>query len=160
MLRACRRVLRPGGSMAYFNIFVTPDLPERAYRRALRRGPSAVSARQLPQAELLRRAGFLLEDELDVTAEFLETARAWYGGRQQRAAALKEADGEAEFGRRQSDSRLQIEAIEEGLLRRALFLARPATRSLSTSAAKSRGPSRTCVMPFRRTRPRIRCAAR
>ena len=125
MLRACKRVLRPDGRMAYYNIFVPPGLPQHLYRRALRSGPSAVGSRGIPQVELLARAGFKLVLEADLTTDFLVCARDWYEGRQRREAELRASFGDAWFEDRQADSRAMIPAIEEGLLRRSLFVATP-----------------------------------
>ena len=123
MLRACRRVLRPGGRIAYYNIFVAPGLPERLYRRALRAGPPAVASRGISQHDLLLRAGFRSIQETDLTAEFLTTARAWYEGRQKMEPELRESFGDSWFEERQADSCAMIPAIEDGLLRRSLFVA-------------------------------------
>jgi hypothetical protein len=111
--------------MAYYNIFVPPGLPKRLYRRALRAGPSAVSSRGISQAELLARAGFRSVKEIDLTAEFIVCARAWYEGREAREPELRATFGDTWFEDRQADSRAMIPAIEEGLLRRSLFVAMP-----------------------------------
>ena len=109
--------------MAYYNIFVPPGLPEHLHRRALRAGPSAVSSRGIPQLELLARAGFESVEETDLTDEFLTAARAWYEGRQARQSELRATFGDPWFDDRQADSRAMIPAIEQGLLRRSLFVA-------------------------------------
>ncbi len=123
MLRACRRLLRPGGRIAFCTIFISPGLSEPDYRRAARAGPTAVTSRRREQAELLRLAGFVQIRETDLTADFLRTARAWYQARQRYAAPLIESEGEASFKERQDDSLAQLRGIEAGLLRRSLFVA-------------------------------------
>ena len=122
MLRACKRLLRPAGRIAFYTIFIAPGLSEAAYRRAARAGPSAVTSRRREQVDLLRSAGFAAVREIDVTEAFLRSTQAWYQGRDRYAAQLAEAEGEASFRERQRDYRLQARAIEAGLLRRALFL--------------------------------------
>ncbi|HLB26137.1 MAG TPA: hypothetical protein VJN32_00690, partial [Dehalococcoidia bacterium] len=121
MLRACNRLLRPAGRIAFYTIFIAPGLSEAAYRRAARAGPSAVTSRRREQVDLLRSAGFAAVREIDVTEAFLRSTQAWYQGRDRYAAQLAEAEGEASFRERQRDYRLQARAIEAGLLRRALF---------------------------------------
>lgn len=124
MLRACKRLLKRGGSTGFFSIFITAGLPPVDYRRAARSGPPAVRSRNLTPSELLESAGFTSIAEQDLTAEFLETGRAWFRERQQSSDELIALQGEAIFLERQADSRAQAGAIEEGLLSRALFVAR------------------------------------
>ena len=109
--------------MAYYNIFVPLGLPEHLNRRARQAGPSAVSSRGISQVELLTRAGFRSVIEIDLTKEFAKTARAWFEGREARASELRDTFGDSWFEDRQADSRAMIPAIEEGLLRRSLFVA-------------------------------------
>ena len=124
MLRACHRSLRPGGRLAFYTIFIAAGLSDADYRRAARAGPHAVRARRADHQDLLLAAGFTDIVETDLTDEFLRTARAWYRGREQHFTQLAAAEGEASVKQKQADSRAQIKAIEAGLLRRALFLAR------------------------------------
>jgi len=123
VLRACRRLLRPAGKIAFYTIFVPSGLSPAEYRRAARSGPPAVTSRRREQGHLLRSAGFARIEETDVTGEFLRTTRAWQEARARYAGELIEAEGEALFRDRQRHYRLQARAIEAGLLRRALFLA-------------------------------------
>ncbi len=124
MLRACHRSLRPGGRLAFYTIFIASGLSDADYRRAARDGPPAVRARRTDHRDLLAAAGFTAIQEIELTDEFLHTARAWYRGRERYFAQLVAAEGEASVRERQADSRAQIRAIEAGLLRRSLFLAR------------------------------------
>ena len=123
MLRACRRLLRPAGKIAFYTIFVSSGLSPADYRRAARSGPAAVTSRRREQVDLLRSAGFTGVREIDVTKAFLRSTRSWYEARARYAVQLSEAEGEAPFHERQRDYRLQAQAIEAGLLRRALFVA-------------------------------------
>ena len=123
MLRACRRLLRPGGGIAFYTIFIPPGLSESAYRRALKLGPAQAASRRREHEELLRSAGFVKVSETDLTSEFLRITRQRLEARERRATALRQSLGDSEFEENQSESRAQIEAIEAGLLRRALFVA-------------------------------------
>ena len=76
MLRALKRLLRPGGRIALTTIYVTPGLPPAARRRAQRSGPRAVASRA-DQPKLLASAGFVDIDEVDLTPEFAATGQAW-----------------------------------------------------------------------------------
>ena len=108
--------------MAFFTIFVPPGLPEPQYQKALQWGPSAVSTRRRDHQQMLHSAGFSRIEETDLTQEFLFTARAWYDGRERYAAELRAGEGHDTFEERRRDSRLLIQAIEAGVLRRSLFV--------------------------------------
>ena len=78
------------------------------------------------QAELLEAAGFVPIVVTDVTRDFLETARRWFTRAWELEAELRSTLGDALFDEQQADRKKMITAVEEGLLRRALFVgARP-----------------------------------
>ncbi|MBI2912344.1 MAG: hypothetical protein HYY03_00305 [Chloroflexi bacterium] len=123
MLRACRRVLRPQGRLAFYTIHIPPGLSTADYRRAVRaRSPGLASWRR-QQTDLLRTAGFLDIDEIDFTGEFLRISRAWLEARLRHADELRQAEGAESVDQRIRDGRAAIRAIEQGLLRRSLFVA-------------------------------------
>ena len=109
--------------MAFFTITVTPDLPPEDRRRAVRAGPPAVSSRS-DSAALLKRAGFDVVSETDVTDRYLDTARAWIEARDRHRTEL-EGDGGTTLVEEQRDKRAAVEAIEAGWLRRRLLTAVP-----------------------------------
>ncbi len=116
-------MLRPGGRLAFYTIFIPPGLSEAAYRRARETGPSGVASRRRAQPELLRSAGFVRVSEIKLTFEFLHIARAWLEARERHAAELRQSEGESQFEQKQAEDRREVEAIEAGLLRRSLFVA-------------------------------------
>ena len=122
MLRAFKRLLRPGGRIAYTNIFVSPELTASQRRRARRSGPRAVASRS-DQCQLLASAGLIDIDMYDLTAEFACTARAWIAGWAANEHELARLETPETFAERQRDRHRQLRAIEQGLLRRALFSA-------------------------------------
>ena len=122
MLRASRRLLRPGGRTAFFTIHPTPGLSLRLRRRAHRDGPVAVAS-HLSRRELLERAGFVDVEETDCTAEFVKVARAWVDHCEDQHDALAEVLGADEFEQRQTERRVQLQAVRDGLLRRSLLVA-------------------------------------
>lgn len=123
VLRACRRLLRPGGRLGFYTIYIPPGLTDDAYRQAVQAGPDAVASRR-DHLPLLRSAGFADISETDVTAEFLRVARTYLEARRRHADELRRSEGEAEFDRMQGERRDRIAAIEAGLIRRSLFIAR------------------------------------
>lgn len=126
MLRALKELLRPGGRIAFTTIFLAPGLEPKRRRRAQRSGPRAVASRS-DQRRLLASAGFTAIDAVDLTAEWASTARGWLDGWSANEAELIKLDSEDTFAQRQRERRVQLRAIEDGLLRRGLFAAtRPA----------------------------------
>jgi hypothetical protein len=84
-------------------------------------GPRAVRSNREPR-DLLRAAGFVDIDVIDLTKAFLETARGWYEHSSELERELRADVGDAAFDQRQADRREMITATEEGLLSRALFI--------------------------------------
>ena len=123
MLRACRRLLRPGGRLAFYTIFIPSGLPEAEYRRVVSLGDPPEVVSRASTSELLRSAGFVDFEEIDVTDEFLRTARGWYEAREGYASEMRELEGEAEFAESQASRKGRLEFIKTGLLRRSLFVA-------------------------------------
>lgn len=122
-LRASRRVLRPGGRTAFGVIFPTPGLSPADRRRAHAAGPPDVALRRSYPA-MLETAGFVDVEEHDRTAEYLVTARRKLAATERLANRLVEllgADGFVEERQRRIGA---VAAVEEGLLRRAVFTAR------------------------------------
>lgn len=115
---------RAGGVIGFFTIHIPEGLSEDAYRRAVLAGPTYVEAGGLRQDELLRRAGFRGIEEIDLTGEFLEVCRALVRARERHAEELSRLQGEAKFNEQMKRNRLAVAAVEAGLLRRALFIAR------------------------------------
>jgi hypothetical protein len=62
--------------------------------------------------------------ELDVTPAFRATAAAWLAESEAHADELAWLEPPGAFGQRQADRRAMLAAIDAGLLRRALLLAR------------------------------------
>ena len=120
VLRASRHVLRPGGRLAFFTISSADGLSPIDRQRALVAGPPELDGPHV--FDLIRRAGFTDVREVDVTADYLVTTRAW------RAARLRHRDAVRPVDPKMYDERLAkgedaIEAIEAGLLRRTLHVA-------------------------------------
>lgn len=128
MLRASRRVLRPGGRIAFTTIHVAPGLPQTHRRRAARAGPPAV-AMSSNYSSLLRSAGFVAIEDVDLTAAYLTTIRAWVGHAERFEAELGRAGLPGPFAEKLDRRRIAWAAIEAGLLRRSLYVARAPHRA-------------------------------
>ena len=124
MLRACRRLLEPGGRLAFATIYPAPGLSDRDYRRALALGPRAVATRRRRYSDLLAAAGLDAVRQIDVTSDFRSVAAELLGGELRHADELRGAVGDTAFDERVADLKRSLSGIDAGLLRRALFLAR------------------------------------
>ena len=109
--------------MGFYTIVEAPGLSPAARRRARAAGPRAVAMRSDHQ-RLLRAAGFVDIIELDVTPAFAATAAAWLAETEPYAEELAHLEAPGAFEQRQADRRTMLAAIQAGLLRRALVLAR------------------------------------
>ncbi len=122
MLRACWRVLRPGGRTAFYTIFIPSGLSDKDYRRAAR-SRSRVTSWRREHPELLSASGFSNVEEIDLTDEFLRVAQAWLEARERHADELTEVEGQADFAQRLKENKISVAALRDGLLRRSLFVA-------------------------------------
>lgn len=123
VLQACRRVARDGARTAFTVIAPAPSLADAEHRVALASGPVFVDVPD-GYAVLLGQSGWCLEEHIDLTAAFLHSMRADLEGMQERADALAEVMGPDEFSRRVQRRQATIAAVDAGLLRRELFVAR------------------------------------
>ena len=73
--------------------------------------------------DLLDAAGFVDVEVIDLTMEFLETARGWYEHTSELERELRATAGDAAFDEQQADRKEMVTALEEGLLCRALLVA-------------------------------------
>ena len=122
VLRACHRLLTPGGRTAFFTIHPAASLSPARRRRAFRDGPLAVATPR-PYREMLESVGFAKVCEMDCTEEFATVARAWIEQWDDHRADLVSALGQQAVEERQADRRAELRAIEDGVLSRSLFTA-------------------------------------
>ena len=121
MLRACRRLLRPGGHIAFTTIVVAKGLSKVEHLRAARLGPRAVSTTR-PLGVLMKAAGFQGIEVTDVTKDFIETAQSWFDAFAARECELRPLFCD-QFDDRQRGRLDMIVGTGEGLLRRLLVSA-------------------------------------
>jgi cyclopropane fatty-acyl-phospholipid synthase-like methyltransferase len=138
MLRASRRLLRPGGRTAFFTIHLPPQLSALERRRAIDVGPPAVDSRGRDYLSLLRSAGFVDVEQVDVTAAYRSTHQAWLRHAHAMADELEPAEPPGAFAQRVEEHLATAAAIDDGLLRRSLF----AARSRPPADREPRAPSR------------------
>lgn len=123
MLRALRRVLRPGGHIAFTTIERAAGLSRAQRRRLADPAPRAVGARR-PYPDLLASAGFVDIGRRDVTREFLETNDAWFTVTEPVRDRVAEVDGEEAVADRLQKWGEASEVIALGWLRRGMYWGR------------------------------------
>lgn len=121
MLRASLRLLRPDGRLAFFTISIAGDLSVRDHQRAAASGPPSPDGPGV--SKMLEHVGYADVREIDVTADYLTTARAWLAARLRHGDTVRPLDPEM-FDARLAQGEASIAAIEDGLLRRTLHIAR------------------------------------
>ena len=105
--------------MAFFTYFTPPP----ADRSGVDDSSGAMSSSGGHQ-DMLQAAGFRDIVEIDVTDQFLSTAKAWHNWRERYAAELISAEGEPSFRGRQSTYLDHVNTVQAGGRSRCLFLAR------------------------------------
>jgi cyclopropane fatty-acyl-phospholipid synthase-like methyltransferase len=127
-LRATFQALRHGGRTAFTAIFPAAGLTAADARRAIEAGPPNCGLRT-SYPSLLRSAGFVDVEERDLTADYVSTTARKLEVAEQFAADMIEMLGRQEYERMQAERKQAILAIEAGLLRRSLFVARRPRRT-------------------------------
>lgn len=111
--------------MAGYVIHMPSDLTIEEESEAKRVGPSELKAVGSPVLQA-QQAGFERIEQHDVTPEFHVTCRALLNVRAEHEAALREEHGDEWFEEEGTRTAEMIDAIERGLLRRSLVVARRA----------------------------------
>ncbi len=127
-LRETRRLLRPGGHTAFFVIHLGPRLTAAERQAAVEVAPPAVRTRGLDYRALIRSAGFVESTQVDVTATFAATHRAWLRHAHAFRDELAAAEQPGAFAEQVARRTIAADLIEQGILRRSLFVARRAQR--------------------------------
>lgn len=122
MLRACHRVLRPGGVLCFAVIAHADGLTADQIATAAAAGPDHADVVG-GYPSVLVAAGFHDVDVADVTDAYLETLAAWAREWDAEAVALTRIVGADDFAERQTNRRRAIEAARQGLLRRHVVTA-------------------------------------
>ena len=125
VLMACRRVVRISGRMVFTVISITPGLAAAEYERATELGPPFVKA-EAEYPTLLERAGWNIEDCVDLTGVYADSVARLIGEFEAREEALRELLGAVEYADYLARRRRSLEAVQDGLHRRELFVTTPA----------------------------------
>ena len=128
LLSACRRVINGSGRMVFTVIWITPGLSPKDHRRAQEGAPEFAECEK-DYPTLLDETGWSLSDCVDLTAGYANSIRGFMSADDEFKDGLEGLIGVEAFAERQAGWRLELSAIENGLLRRDLFVAIPALAS-------------------------------
>ena len=121
VLKECRRVIRPGGTMVFTVISIVPDLPPGDRARAGDFGPVFIET-DTAYPELLRRTGWEILDSFDLTAVFGRSIQAVLEKELANMDGLRELLGEDALSEKLGRRRRTLEGVEKGLIRREMFV--------------------------------------
>ncbi len=122
MWRDCTRVLKQWGRIAGYIIHTPAGLSEFERIRAEELGPSDVSSPS-PIEDLTHAAGLTIIARKDVTELFRATCTAILEARKRLEVELRRDEGKDLYEEEQDKKHLMLTGIDEGLLRRSLFVA-------------------------------------
>lgn len=119
MLRACNRVLVPGGRL----VFDVVSVPDALGGHDDLEGDYGFVATAIPYLELLARAGFTNIGSEDTTQGYLDVAGRWLGAARDLEPELRVAMGNEVFEDKYTSRFESYEMIKSGDLGRTLYWA-------------------------------------
>ncbi len=123
MLEECRRVAADGAKMLFYVIAPAPGLTGSELHEACEAGPPFVGMTDT-YAQLLTHSGWDILQNTDLTGEYLQSLRRLLSGLNKNSARLKTVLGTLQYNDELQQRQRQVEAIENRLLVREMFLAR------------------------------------
>jgi hypothetical protein len=110
--------------MVFTVISVAPGLSRENQKRAVECRPEFIASKT-DHPTLLARTGWTVLDCQDITMDYLASCRRNLQADEERNEALQTLIGTAAFAQRQLGWRSKIMALNDGLLRRELFVSAP-----------------------------------
>ena len=124
VLKACREVIRNDGRMVFTVISIAPGLSPEKYRRAVENGPEFIES-ETDYPTLLQQTGWATVERQDITLDYAASCFRQLQADNERKDELETLIGASEFAERQAGWRSKLTAMDDGLLRRELFVATP-----------------------------------
>ena len=110
-------------------ISIPPGLTGAAYERAAAAAPFAESDEEYPA--MIERAGWKISEHIELTGQYLDSARITVAAEEENDEAIQEVHGDADFAARLARRKLLVTVLKEGLARRELFAATATSRALT-----------------------------
>ena len=124
VLTECRRIIRKHGKMAFTVIYITPGLDKLAHERAVKNSPDFIQT-DAEYETMLKACGWHIDEQIDLSEEYQETCRLQIEADDLYQEELIKLIGEKQALDRISNWKSKLEVIEEGLVKRDLFVCFP-----------------------------------
>ncbi len=124
VLDACRKVIGDQGRMVFSVIYVRSRLSVADHADAVECGPPFIDAPHT-YPELLARTGWRLDDVRDMTTEYCATVDRVADEQMRRTEELSKIIGDDGITETKARHRATADALDRGLIQRALFTATP-----------------------------------
>ena len=122
MLRACKRVLVPGGRLVFDVVSVPDSIID--HDDAVDKDRYGFVAADAPYVALLEDAGFTDIGFTDTTVKYLEVASRWLDAARDLEADLRDAMGDDVYDEKLASREASFEMAEAGEIGRTLFQAK------------------------------------
>lgn len=126
VLTECRRIIRQQGKMAFTVIYIPPELDNLAHERAVKNSPDFIQT-DADYETMLKACGWHIDEQIDLSKDYQETCRLQIEADDLYQEELIRLIGEKQALGRMSNWKSKLEVIEEGLVKRDLFVCSPNT---------------------------------
>ena len=124
VLTECRRIIRQQGKMAFTVIYIAPELDNLAHERAVKNSPDFIQT-DAEYETMLKACGWHIDEQIDLSKDYQETCRLQIEADDLYQEELIRLIGEKQASDRMSNWKSKLEVIEEGLVKRDLFVCSP-----------------------------------
>ena len=126
VLTECRRIIRKQGKMAFTVIYIAPELDKLAHERAVKNSPDFIQT-DAEYETMLKACGWHIDEQIDLSKDYQKTCRLQIEADDLYQEELIKLIGEKQALDRMSNWKSKLEVIEEGLVKRDLFVCSPNT---------------------------------
>ena len=124
VLTECRRIIRQQGKMAFTVIYIAPDLDKPAHERAVKNSPDFIQT-DAEYETMLKACGWHIDEQIDLSKDYQETCLLQIEADDLYQEELIKLVGRKQALDRMSNWKSKLEVIEEGLVKRDLFVCSP-----------------------------------
>lgn len=126
VLTECRRIIRKQGKMAFTVMYITPGLDKLAHARAVKNSPDFIQT-DAGYTTMLKACGWHIDEQIDLSKDYQETCRLQIEADDFYQEELIKLVGKKQALDRMSNWKSKLKVIDEGLVKRDLFVCSPNT---------------------------------